>query len=228
MDHSNAAQPIRKKKMRTRQQAEPAAKDILIIFAKYPAPGKVKTRLAKEIGKEKAALLYASFVKSIVERTRSRYYKQVIFFSPSNRKKEFKDWLGRDIEFTAQKGSDLGARMADAFKISFSKNAEKVIIIGTDSPHIDNKRIEQAFKMLRKHEAVIGPSQDGGYYLLGLSRFTPKVFGGISWSTDKVFDQSVNILENERISYSILPAGFDIDVAGDLDNINHTDLVKKA
>ena len=192
------------------------SKNILIIFVKHPQPGLVKTRLAKDIGKRRAASLYKGFVDIIVKRNISSRFKIIIFYTPSNRENEIRRWLGEKFEYQAQDGKDLGERILNAFAFVFAQGAKKIIIIGTDSPLVGKNVVIKAFTSLENAECVIGPSYDGGYYLLGLSRFCKGIFTGIDWGTDRVRQQTVKVLEDLSIKYSLGDADFDIDRLGDL------------
>ena len=189
----------------------------LIIFIKYPEPGFVKTRLAKDIGEEKAAFLYRLFVEAILARTQDDGFERVIFYSPSEKKDEIMDWICPDMLFYPQKGKDLGERLSNAFSLVFNKGAKRVLAIGSDSPTIDNNIILRAFRELRNKQCVIGPSQDGGYYLFGLSSFYKEVFQGIEWSTEKVFEETIDILKRSKFNFSILDKNFDVDKTEDID-----------
>ena len=191
-------------------------KDVLIIFVKYPKPGSVKTRLAKQIGKEKAALLYHFLVKTVLARTKSRGYSRIIFYSPEIPKKRFKEWLGGDFIFYPQKGSNLGKRLLGAFKFIFKHDAKRIVCIGTDSPLINSRIIDQAFRILRNKQCVLGPADDGGYYLIGLSSLNEGIFKGISWGAKKVFRQTLEKIKSRKIEYGILDKSFDIDTYEDI------------
>jgi glycosyltransferase A (GT-A) superfamily protein (DUF2064 family) len=98
---------------------------VLIVFVKYPQAGRVKTRLAKEIGKIKAALLYKKLAEKIIKQTRCRDYQQVIFYTPKNKKKEIAGWLGKDLNYSSQQGRDLGQRIHKAFDLVFKQGAKR-------------------------------------------------------------------------------------------------------
>lgn len=190
--------------------------NVLIIFVKYPQPGFVKTRLAKEIGKENAASLYRLFVEAILSRTDDKNFNRVIFYTPAEKRHQIKDWIGSDMDIYPQKGKDLGERLSHAFKFIFEKGAKRAVVIGSDSPTIDKKIILQAFKELEYNECVIGPSSDGGYYLVGLSYFHTEIFKDITWSTNKVYEQTLNRLRKLKLKFSSLDELFDVDNFEDL------------
>lgn len=185
--------------------------NILIIFVKYPRPGFVKTRLAKTIGEEKAALLYRLFVEAISERTKDISFKRFVFYHPSEEKELVRDWLGNGFKFYPQKGDTLGERLSNAFRFTFGRGAQRVIAIGTDSPSIDKTVILNAFEELKDTQCVLGPSLDGGYYLIGLSFFKKGLFEEIRWGTSKVFEQTINRLKEMGLRYELLNKSFDID-----------------
>lgn len=188
-----------------------SSENVLIIFVKYPQAGFVKTRLAKEIGKVKASLLYRLFVETILARTEDAGFTRVIFYSPAHKRKQIKDWLGSNLKLHSQRGDVLGDRLSYAFRFAFLKGAQRVIVIGTDSPALDRRVVLDAFERLKNVQCVLGPAWDGGYYLLGLSSFSREIFKGIEWSSDKVFTQTMELIKKLKIKFSLLDEDFDID-----------------
>ncbi len=197
------------------------SKHTLLIFVKYPEPGKVKTRLAKNIGKERAAQTYSDMAKTVIHNVRSSEYETIIFFDPLDRKSDVEGWLqinGRNL--FPQKGKSLGERMKNAFREAFSIGAKKAVIIGTDCVEISYGIISEAFHTLGKVDVVIGPAVDGGYYLLGLKEPTPEIFNDIHWSTSLVLNQTLKKLMGRRLEFKLLKTLKDIDTVADLsDNI---------
>lgn len=215
----------------------------LLIFLKYPEAGKVKTRLAREIGPEKAARLYRLFVEVTLKRTldipvleRSEgngHYEQMLFYTPAERESEIISWIGRGgvtPPLYPQTGSNLGERMLNALKTVYSNGAKKAVIIGTDSPTLDKRTIYEAFRLLKDNDVAIGPTADGGYYLIGMSfgdvgaglKSAPtaqvlyRLFTGVDWGTDRVFEQTLKKIGEENLSYSLLPLHYDVDNMEDL------------
>ncbi|MDZ7716750.1 MAG: TIGR04282 family arsenosugar biosynthesis glycosyltransferase [Balneolaceae bacterium] len=186
-----------------------AEQNVLLIFVKNPEKGKVKTRLAKTIGDEKALEVYKKLIAytrqitSEVSASRKVWYSR---FVPEN-----DEWDTEKFEKKIQQGDDLGMRMKNAFAESFTSNHVKVVIIGSDSAQITTEGIENAFSELEENELVIGPSEDGGYYLLGMQDFYPEFFEGIDWSTSKVFAQTLKIARRKGLKTSILPELNDVD-----------------
>ncbi len=189
-------------------------KRLLIIFVKNLQYGKVKTRLASDVGNDKALEIYRQLI-AITERAASQI----------NAEKEvwYSDYVAVEDVFDeeafrkkVQNGENLGARMANAIREAFENGYEQVVIIGSDCPDISEALFETAFRNLEKHNAVIGPSKDGGYYLLGLNVYSDMLFNNISWSTGSVLDETVEKLESAGLSYVKMPELNDIDTLEDL------------
>lgn len=190
--------------------------DVLIIFVRYPQPGMVKTRLAKEIGNKKAALLHRLFVEAILMRTNDTDFARFVFYYPPEKREAIRNWLGQDLVIYPQEGDTLGERLSNAFKFTFKKGAKKVVAIGTDSPTIDRKVIKDAFRLLKNMKCVLGPALDGGYYLIGLSSFLEGLFKRISWGTGRVLEQTRDRLKRLSANYSLLDKSFDVDSYRDI------------
>lgn len=157
----------------------------LVIFAKYPEPGKVKTRLAKRIGAAKAAVAYRAMAETVVGQTlpeHSEYYR-LLYFDPPERQHDVAKWLP-DIELRSQKGDDLGKRMLAAFRDGSPD--DRTIIIGTDCVAVDTALVCEAFAALNDADLVLGPTDDGGYYLIGGGALPDTLFCDMPWSTHGV------------------------------------------
>jgi len=191
-------------------------KNVLIIFAKYPVPGLVKTRLAKDIGDILASMVYRCFVQTVVARTHSNQYATIVFFTPAEKQVEIQQWLGAEQEYVLQQGDSLGKKLADAFENVFKQGAEKAVVIGTDSPLLDDLNIEKAFNALDTADCVIGPAQDGGYYLLGMKKLYLEIFDLDEFSTDKVYANTKAKIDGLDLSIEILETHFDVDTKQDL------------
>lgn len=186
----------------------------LIIFVKNAEKGKVKTRLARTIGEDKALLIYQELLQ---------YTESVSRPVMAQRKCYYSDFIANTDEFVdgyydkhIQRGKDLGERMYNAFKDSFGEWAEKVIIIGSDCYDINSGIIEEAFNALDTHEFVLGPSEDGGYYLLGMKSLHKSVFENKEWSTENVFLDTLIDIKNIEQSHYLLPTLNDVDKEEDL------------
>jgi uncharacterized protein len=190
--------------------------NLLLVFVKIPVTGKVKTRLAKSIGNEKALKVYKYLVDYTYSVVRDVEADVEIWFSDS--KTDFKGPGLMDMVKKVQTGGNLGERMSNAFREGFTSGYHKVVIIGSDCPEILPDHIEGAFKFLDKTDVVIGPSFDGGYYLLGMKKWNPNLFLNIDWSTDQVFRQTRRVIEKEGLNFSKLERLNDIDTVEDLNN----------
>jgi len=191
----------------------------LIVFVKYPEPGKVKTRIAGELGAEKAAEIYSLIAKSVIENVSgSDKYRTVIFFDPPEMEKGIRQWIGRsDVTYEPQSGNNIGERMSDAFERVFSGGDEKAVLIGTDVPEITEGIVAEALRLLEFEDAAIGPAEDGGYYLLGLKKPESLLFDDdIEWGSDSVYKRTIERMEKLYLSYKSLDTLRDVDTAEDI------------
>ena len=189
----------------------------LVVFVKRPRPGAVKTRLGAAIGLEAAADLYRALVEHVLEATTPRPgdYERLVFFDPPGDLEEMRAWLP-GVRLLAQKGGDLGARMADAFARAFARGASRVAIVGTDAPRCTRETVTEALAALGGADVVLGPAEDGGYYLLALREPRPELFAGIAWSTAKVAAETRARATASRLSVRELPSLRDLDTLDDL------------
>ena len=194
----------------------------LIIFIKYPEPGKVKTRLAHDIGESEAARIYSYMAEIIVKNTTDRKnYNTFIFYYPPGKETEIRNWFGNEeIEYFSQTGSTLGEKISNAFEKVFSMGVKKAVIIGSDCVDVGKETVNTAMGSLKNNDVVLGPAEDGGYYLLGLNRHRPEIFRDIEWSTGEVLNQTVENINNNNLSYSLLETLKDIDTVDDLKEAN--------
>ena len=190
----------------------------LLFFIKNPEKGKVKTRLASVIGDEMAVRLYRRFLFEMLSTLNRGTFLFYLCFYPGDSLNDLKDWLGDHYLYAPQRGENLGERMKNGFTEAFSMNFKRVVLIGSDIPDLPLEFIEEAFTALRNHDTVIGPAVDGGYYLIGFrcDAFSPKVFEGIPWSTKTVFENTMKVLEKERLTVHTLQLLRDIDTIEDL------------
>ena len=188
----------------------------ILIFAKAPVPGKVKTRLIPAIGAEAAALLAATMLhRTAREALDSDVGSVELCMDPPS---GHLDWIGQvplDVVPTPQGEGDLGERLARAARRVLAAG-DRVILIGTDCPELDRDCLVAAAAALERHDAVIHPTQDGGYALLGLGRFDASLFEGIAWSTDQVAAHTIARIEALGWSLHVGETLRDIDVPADL------------
>ncbi len=190
----------------------------LILFARAPVSGKVKTRLTPHISSQKATDLYKAFIIDIVTSLKKLKGQDLtIAYTPdSSHDTSFHGLVGRSIPLFSQRGDTLGERLKNAFQDSFCKETKRVIIIGTDSPTLPVSYIKEAFHALRDVPIVIGPTFDGGYYLIGLSEFTGEIFDDIEWGSAYVFSQTITRIKELNKQLYVLPPWYDIDTPSDL------------
>ena len=164
------------------------AEGALIIFAKAPIPGQVKTRLCPPLNPDEAASLHGSMVMDIAEQTRGiRRLDRFLACTPSLDHAFFQTLAARyRLTLCEQVGDDLGQRMNHAINKSLKKGYQYALVIGTDIPALSLETYKKAVSLLKTQDIVLGPTHDGGYYLIGLKRPTPEIFTDISWSTGNV------------------------------------------
>ena len=184
----------------------------LIVMARPPILGKSKTRLAATIGNQKAYEMYNLMLERTLEIANSTGFDTRIFFTEKNSYTENFTLF----PFDYQTEGDLGEKMKLAFQKTFDLGYDKVIVIGTDCPDNDSENILLAFKKLENNDVVIGPSGDGGYYMLGLKSMILGLFEGIEWSSAKVFSQSKMKLQDLEKTLFELKTINDIDLEEDL------------
>lgn len=187
---------------------------LLLIFVKNPIAGKVKTRLARSVGTEKALEVYHKLLDITREITTSLSCHRQVWYS--NYVDDEDRWEKGDYEKRLQSGGDLGDRMQNAFKQAFADEYEKVVIIGSDCAELTQEIIEEAFNTLDNCDVVIGPSKDGGYYLLGMNSFYGDLFSGINWSTPAVYEQTIGRVKELDLSFRSLRTLNDIDTKQDI------------
>jgi len=190
----------------------------ILIFVKLPEKGSVKTRLAKDMDHGFVQTLYRNFVLDLLETLKKSKWPIIIYFHPPESGAAVSKWLGKNYTYAPQKGVDLGERMKNAFADVFADGFSKAILIGSDLPDLQNNILDMAFNALNVNDIVIGPSTDGGYYLIGFRNksFLPEVFKGISWSTDTVLKDTLKILKEKNYRAHFLPELRDVDTIEDL------------
>jgi uncharacterized protein len=190
----------------------------MLLFVKYPTPGKVKTRLAKDIGEYSATEAYRYFVNDTLNILSQLSIPTIICYSPDALLTDYQTWLGDHQTYLKQEGNELGSRLDNSFKSAFNMGYQKVLVMGSDSPDIPASTLSTAIQKLNTSDTVIGPTTDGGYYLLGLTKqgYTRDLFSDIEWSTEHVFNQTKDKIEKQNLSVSQLPLWSDIDELTDL------------
>ena len=193
--------------------------DRLIIFTRYPEPGKTKTRLIPVLGPEGAADLHRKMVNSTLTWARQLKSNSAVSLEvryEGGDEHPIRRWLGSDIPCCPQGNGDLGVRMAQAFNEAFSAGMGRVIIVGTDCPGLTGSLVQTACEALLDNDVVLGPAKDGGYYLIGLRKPMPQLFGGIPWGTVEVLPKTLGIAADLKLQVFLLESLEDVDRPEDL------------
>lgn len=185
----------------------------LIIFVKNPIPGEVKTRLAKTIGDIKAHQVYIELLKHTRDITVSLNIDKIVYYSKYIDEKDL--WDSNIYKKCVQSGSSLGERMKNAIKEQLL-NHSSVSLIGSDNYELSSEIIIDSFELLKDCDVCIGPSEDGGYYLIGLNEIQEDLFINKKWSTSDVFQDILKDIKNLKLKLSLLPVLSDIDDEADL------------
>lgn len=193
-------------------------KKLLIVFVKNKKLGHVKTRLAKTIGDQAALEIYEELLTITQNEISKLDFDKAVYFSEHV---ENEDWL--HFEKRIQLGSDLGAKMQNAFLDGFNKNYDAIVLIGSDLPDISATIITNAFAELNKKNVVFGPAEDGGYYLIGLSQMLENVFTNKPWSQPQLLSATLGELRDNSVPFSLLETLNDID---DYDDLEKSDFYK--
>ncbi|WP_437369955.1 TIGR04282 family arsenosugar biosynthesis glycosyltransferase [Maribacter litoralis] len=192
------------------------SKNLLLIFTRNPELGKGKRRLAATIGDQAAFNIYKFLLDHTVTITKNLYAEKQVYYSEEIWEDDI--WDNKKFAKKLQTGDDLGERMANAFQEGFQKEYQKIIIIGSDMLDLSQEDLEAAFKALEKNDFVIGPAEDGGYYLLGMKKFMPELFKNKSWGTETVLKDTLADLENETTA--LLETKNDVDYYEDIKDID--------
>lgn len=194
-------------------------KERLIIFTRYPEPGKTKTRLIPALGAQGAAALQRQMTEHTLLQVRelqSFYPLSVEVRFAGGDLSLMQNWLGSDLIYQPQGEGDLGSRMARSLSCAFQEGLDRAAIIGTDCPGLNAHSIADAFNQLHSHDLVLGPAIDGGYYLISLRCFIKELFSSIDWGTAQVLQQTVDIAKRLDLSVAYLPRLADVDRPEDL------------
>jgi rSAM/selenodomain-associated transferase 1 len=186
----------------------------LVIFVRNPVLGQVKTRLAKDIGNERALAIYLQLLQHTLEITRDLSFRKFIYYA--DEVSDYDLWSVPGYTKRKQNGNDLGERMLNSFKELFEQGFTRIVIIGSDCLQLQTEHLQEAVALLESNVAVMGPASDGGYYLLGLTKLYSDLFINKPWSTDQVFAKTIDDFNNQGISFALLEELSDIDDITDL------------
>jgi rSAM/selenodomain-associated transferase 1 len=201
----------------------PTHANALVVMAKAPLPGTVKTRLVPPLSHEEAAELYQALLLDLLESLGSfKLADPFVAFTPAETASLFNEITPPGFVCFPQRGEDLGARMNNVFLDLFTQGYENLVIIGSDLPALPSCFLEEAFVMLGRSEkeVVLGPSRDGGYYLIGMGRSIPEIFKGIPWGEENVLATTLQKISSLGLKAYLLPTWFDIDTPEDLRHLD--------
>jgi rSAM/selenodomain-associated transferase 1 len=192
---------------------------LLMIFAKEPVPGQVKTRLCPALSPEAAARLYGQFLEDVVEEmTKLPQMNIALAYTPASAHPFFQNFVAPNLHLVPQMGEDLGERLRQAFAWGFAQGAQTVLIRNSDSPDLPGRLVTEAREVLESGPAqvVLGPCPDGGYYMVGLQSPQPQLFCDITWSGPMVLAETLGRAEHLGLTVHLLPPWLDIDTCDDL------------
>ena len=190
------------------------SQSLLLIFVKNPERGKVKTRLAATVGEERALQVYQQLLERTRAVTQPLSTNKIVYYTPAIQRDDL--WSTNYYQKAQQADGDLGERMAQAFEDGFTQGYERICIIGSDCYQLTTAILKDAFAALNAHDLVIGPSTDGGYYLLGMRELHPELFRNKHWSTASVSKDTLATAEQQQLHWYELPTLSDVDKEADL------------
>lgn len=196
------------------------AGDRIVVMAREPRPGAVKTRLAASVGDAQAAALYAAFLQDTVHACRAAGVAPLISFaSDAPSAQAYFARAFPDLQSAPQPDASFGARLAAAMSTGFAAGADRVAIMGSDIPHISPASIGEAFMHLRGADVVLGPTLDGGYWLIAMNEPQPALFEDIDWSSGRELAQTIERAKSRNLRVALIETTFDVDDRDDLDRL---------
>lgn len=188
----------------------------LIIFTRVPLPGKTKTRLMPFLNGDECAALHTCFLKDIYQKAEKTDAAVFVFYTPEDEKKLLGEILGTEDNFFPQEGEDLGERMKNAIDHVLSEGYEKAILVGTDIPQMEESAWEQAFDALDEYDIVIHPTQDGGYYLIGMKKTYESIWKVERYGTNTVIQDTLSCMKKAGLRVAAGQIYYDVDEKEDL------------
>ena len=192
-----------------------------VLLVKYPEKGKVKARLLRQIEGDLVVELYRNFVLDMVSMLDRSGIPYIIGYRPERALKGFEKWLGFGHTYLPQRGRGMGRMLKNIFIDTYSRGFRRVIVMASDCPDLPEEILKEAIIALEDHGAVVGPSPDGGYYLIGFAQefFSPKTFEAVTWGTAKVFKETISKLKDQGQRIHILPEWSDVDTLTDVQDL---------
>lgn len=199
----------------------------IIVMAKVPLPGLAKTRLCPPLSLADAASLAMCFVQDVVESALRVNPHVILAYTPADGRAILEPVLPAGLQWLQQQGDDLDERLLAAIAYAYDRGFAPIIVLGTDSPTLPPALIEEAFKALSTGSAdvVLGPTVDGGYYLVGVRQPEPKIFHDISWSSPATFEQTARNVRQLNLKLLTLEQWYDVDTFADLKSL-HDELLR--
>ncbi len=192
---------------------------LINLMTRIPELGLTKTRLETHFSKEECALLHSAFIKDMIAALEQQGANYQVVYDPKGNLIKLARLFSKQINFVPQEGTSLGEKMLNAMAWGFEKGNSKVALLGADIPTIETETIQKADDLLDSHDVVLGPAADGGYYLIGMKYLYKDVFLLEKWGHDAVLEQTIQVLENLGLSWTLLPQYRDIDCFSDLQQL---------
>ncbi len=188
----------------------------LLVVAKQPSPGQTKTRLCPPLNRVQAAELYECFLRDTLGIMRQvPDVRRVIVYLPENGQGYFQS-LAPEMELMQQVGAALGERLDNLLSAALAAGAQKAVVMNSDSPTLPAEYLGMAFELLDRADVVLGPTEDGGYYLIGMKKPTPRLLREVRMSTPHVLSDTLALAKTSGVSTALLPAWYDVDRIADL------------
>ena len=201
-----------------------SSQEQLIVFTRYPEPGKTKTRLAHVLGDQGSADMQRKLTEHTLSKVKQlqqiRPVDVLVYFAGGDLQ-QMAEWLGPHFIYQPQENGGLGERLTGACSDAFKQGCKRVVVIGSDCPDLTPAHIEQAFEALYHRDLVLGPAKDGGYYLIGMNRENKSLFTQIPWGTEDVMASTIKAGEKLNLIIETLETLSDVDRPEDLKHINH-------
>ncbi len=195
-------------------------KKAIIIMTKVPEAGKVKTRLQPVLTERQSAELAGAFLQDAENKAKTAADNIFVAVEPFSDRNKLNEILQHNPTLIEQTGENLGEKMLNAFKFVFEQGMDSIVMTGTDSPTFPADFLEQAFEFLEiETDVVLGRTEDGGFYLIGLRKLERKIFENVSWSSDKTFDEVWQNIMNSGLHLREVPSWYDVDEPDDLDKL---------
>jgi rSAM/selenodomain-associated transferase 1 len=187
-----------------------------VIFTRAPRQGRVKTRIAKDLGDARALAIHRELTERTLAAARGlRDAQVVVAHTPADAGDEMRAWLGDDLGYEPQRGRDLGQRMAAAIDARLSSGSSRVVVVGSDVPDLTTAILDEAFTSLHASDVVIGPAADGGYYLIGMKALHRSLFERIPWSSAETLARTLAAIRDAGLGVHLLEILRDVDTVVD-------------